>query len=280
MREIAATAITETVRRLCIEASEALPADVEARLAACAAGEPWPPAAATLHQLLENVTLAKTEHRPICQDTGMACVFLELGQEVHLVGGSLQEAVNEGVRQGYTQGFLRKSVVGDPLRRQNTGDNTPAFLHTEIVPGEGLCIHLAPKGIGSENMSRLAMLPPSAGEDGVVDFVVETVHMAGGNPCPPVVVGVGLGGNFSAAPLLAKKALLRPVGQPHEDPYYAALEARILDKINALGVGPQGFGGRTTALSVAILPGATHIAGLPVAVNLNCHAARHASARL
>ncbi len=280
MREIEARTITETVRELCKKACVELPPDVEEALAACAAREPWAPAAATLGQLLENLQLAKAEQRPICQDTGMACVFIELGQEVHITGGSLQEAIDEGVRLGYAEGFLRKSVVGDPLRRQNTGDNTPAFLHIDLAPGEGLHITVAPKGIGSENMSRLAMLPPSSGEDGVVDFVVETVYRAGGNPCPPVVVGVGLGGNFSAAPLLAKKALLRPLGQPNEDPYYAQLEARMLKKINALGVGPQGFGGQTTALGVAILPGPTHIAGLPVAVNLNCHAARHASASL
>ncbi len=280
MKEISAEAISEAVARLCIEASETLPPDVEERLTACAAREPWPQAAETLLQLGQNLRLAKREHRPLCQDTGMACVFLQLGQEVHITGGSLSEAVDEGVRRGYTKGCLRKSVVRDPLLRQNTKDNTPAFLTTEIVPGDTLSITVAPKGIGSENMSRLAMLPPSAGEEGVVAFVVETMQIAGGNPCPPVVVGVGLGGNFDKAPLLAKKALLRPLNSPHPNPVYAKLEAEILRRVNALGIGPQGFGGQTTALAVCVEAGPTHIAGLPVAVNLNCHAARHAAAVL
>ncbi len=277
MRTILASDITNAVHSLCIEACEKLPQDVADCLNTYAKNEPWPPAAATLLRLCENAQLAKDEHRPLCQDTGMCCVFAELGQEVHLEGGDFYEAVNEGVRRGYTEGYLRKSIVKDPLRRQNTGDNTPAFVHVNLVLGDRLHLHVAPKGIGSENMSRLAMLPPSAGEAGVLDFVVETVRIAGGNPCPPVVVGVGIGGNFDRAPLLAKRALLRPVNARHEDAYYAALEEKLLQRINSLGIGPQGFGGKTTALCVSIETAPTHIAGLPVAVNLNCHAARHAS---
>ena len=280
MREIRAEAVRDAVRALCIAANENLPEDVEGRLCACQKAEPWPKAAEALAQLQENAKLARNQHQPLCQDTGMACVFLALGQDVHISGEPLRHAVDEGVRQGYTDGSLRKSIVADPLRRQNTGDNTPAFLHIDVVAGDQLRITVAPKGIGSENMSRLAMLPPSAGQAGVEEFIVETVRLAGGNPCPPIVVGVGLGGNFDQAPLLAKKALLRPLNAANPDPFYAELESQLLARINGLGIGPQGFGGKTTALAVCIEAGPTHIAGLPVAVNLNCHAARHASATL
>lgn len=210
----------------------------------------------------------------------MACVFLEIGQDVHLTGGSLREAVDEGVRRGYGDGFLRKSIVADPLRRVNTGDNTPAYINTEIVDGDRIKIIVTPKGFGSENMSRIKMLPPSAGEEGVKDFVVETCEMAGANPCPPIVVGVGIGGTFDKAALMAKKALLIPVGRENSDEYYGRMEQELLKRINGLGIGPQGFGGRTTALSVKIISAPTHIAGLPVAVNINCHVSRHMEAVL
>ncbi len=277
MRTLLAKDITNAVRNLCIEACETLPMDVYTCISDCANKEPWPPAAAALTRLKQNAEMASREKRPICQDTGMCCVFVELGQDVHIVQGDFYEAIDEGVRQGYREGYLRKSIVGDPLRRKNTGDNTPAFVTLTLVPGEKIAITVAPKGIGSENMSRLAMLTPASGEEGVMDFVVNCVREAGGNPCPPVVVGVGLGGNFDKAPALAKKALLRPLGQENRDAYYAGLEQALLRRINKLGIGPQGFGGQTTALSVAIETAPTHIAGLPVAVNLNCHAARHTS---
>ncbi len=280
MRVITANEITDVVRKLCIQACTVLPTDVEECLCTCAKTEPWPPAKTALLRLKENAHLSKTEHRALCQDTGMSCVFALLGQDVHIEGGDFYEAINEGVRQGYKEGYLRKSIVDDPLQRKNTGDNTPAFVTLELIPGENLTLTVAPKGIGSENMSRLAMLPPAAGEEGVLDFIVDCVRNAGGNPCPPVVVGVGLGGNFDKAPALAKKALLRPLQSANPNKYYARLEAELLKRINGLGIGPQGFGGQTTALSVAIETGPTHIAGLPVAVNLNCHAARHASAIL
>ena len=210
----------------------------------------------------------------------MACVFLEIGQDVHLTGGLLEDAVNEGVRRGYGEGYLRKSIVEDPLRRVNTRDNTPAYLHTEIVAGDKVKITVAPKGFGSENMSRIKMLPPSAGEDGVKDFVVDTCLQAGANPCPPIVIGVGIGGTFDKVALLAKKALLSPAQEPNSDPYYAQMETELLERINQLGIGPQGFGGKTTALAVSIRTAPTHIAGLPVAVNVNCHVSRHKEAVL
>ena len=244
------------------------------RIAACAQEEPWPQAQEILGQITQNYTVAQERMQPICQDTGMACVFLEIGQEVH-VTGDLTAAVHEGVRQGYRDGYLRKSVVKDPLRRVNTGDNTPAMIYWDIVPGDRLRITVAPKGFGSENMSQIKMLKPSDGEEGVKNFVVKAVEEAGPNPCPPIVVGVGIGGTFDKAALLAKRALLRPLGQPSQDPFYAAMEAELLGRVNALGIGPQGFGGRTTALAVAIETAPTHIAGLPVAVNINCHVTRH-----
>jgi fumarate hydratase subunit alpha len=211
---------------------------------------------------------------PICQDTGVACVFLKIGQEVH-IDGNIEDAVNEGVRQGYGEGYLRKSVVGDPLNRVNTGDNTPAMIYYDLVPGDQLEIMVAPKGFGSENMSQIKMLRPSDGVEGVIDFVAKVVQEAGPNPCPPIIVGVGIGGTFDKAAFLAKKALMRSADERHPDPYYAELEQKILDKVNSLGIGPQGFGGKTTALCVNIEKFPTHIAGLPVAVNINCHVTRH-----
>ncbi|MBE5785272.1 MAG: fumarate hydratase [Clostridiales bacterium] len=276
MREISASAITEVVKRLCIEANCHLPQDVKNRIEDARKNEEWPGACEILDRIIENYTIADDRNVPICQDTGVACVFLEIGQDVHVVG-SIEDAVNEGVRQGYAEGYLRKSVVGDPLRRVNTGDNTPAMIYYEIVSGDKLSITVAPKGFGSENMSRLKMLKPSDGVEGAKEFIVSAVEEAGPNPCPPIVVGVGIGGTFDKCALLAKKALMRSTDERNSDPYYAALEAELLEKINSLGVGPQGFGGRTTALAVNIEAAPTHIAGLPVAVNINCHVTRHKS---
>ena len=235
--------------------------------------EQWAPAQEILDRIRENYQIAGNNEVAICQDTGMACVFLEIGQDVHLVG-DLKEAVNEGVRQGYAQ-YLRKSVVRDPLDRVNTGDNTPAMLYTDLVPGDQVKITVAPKGFGSENMSQIRMLKPSDGLQGVKDFILRVVEDAGPNPCPPIVVGVGVGGTFDKAAYLAKKALMRPLGTHNETPFYAQLESEMLERVNALGIGPQGFGGRTTALAVNIEYLPTHIAGLPVAVNINCHVTRH-----
>ena len=275
MREIHVSQITDTVARLCIEANCHLSSDVKCAIERCRALEDGPIACNMLDNIIENYRIADAENVPVCQDTGMACVFLDIGQDVHLVGGDLREAVDEGVRRGYTEGYLRKSVVADPVRRGNTGDNTPAMLYCELVPGDKLEITVAPKGFGSENMSSIKMLRPSDGVQGVIDFVVQTVAAAGPNPCPPIVVGVGIGGTFDKAAFLAKKALLRPVDQPNPVPFYSDLEKLLLEKINALGIGPQGFGGRTTALAVNIEQYPTHIAGLPVAVNINCHVTRH-----
>ena len=274
MREISAQQITDVVKKLCIEANCHLSQDMKDCIRACHAREPWPQAKEILERIMENYEIADRQDQPICQDTGVACVFLKVGQEVHIVG-DLTEAVNEGVRQGYGEGYLRKSVVRDPLDRVNTGDNTPAMLYTELVQGDRIEITVAPKGFGSENMSRVAMLRPSDGVQGVKDFVIKTVEEAGPNPCPPIVVGVGIGGTFDKAAYLAKKALLRPVDVRNEKPYYAALEQELLEAVNALGIGPQGFGGKTTALAVNIEEYPTHIAGLPVAVNINCHVTRH-----
>ena len=276
MREICASKITEVVRKLCIEANCYLPQDIKDRIIQCRKEESWGTAQEILDRIIENYEIADTVPQPICQDTGVACVFLEIGQDVHICG-DLQEAVNEGVRQGYTDGYLRKSVVGDPLNRVNTGDNTPAMLYTELVPGDGLKITVAPKGFGSENMSQIKMLRPSDGVEGVKAFVTKVVEEAGPNPCPPIVVGVGIGGTFDKAAYLAKKALMRSTDERNADPYYADLEQELLEKINALGIGPQGFGGKTTALCVNIEKFPTHIAGLPVAVNINCHVTRHKS---
>lgn len=274
MREISAQTITEAVSRLCISANRNLPEDMQQCIRNCAATEAWPIAKEILVQIVENFETAEATAMPICQDTGMACVFLKVGQEVH-ISGSLEEAVHEGVRRGYREGYLRKSVVRDPLDRVNTGDNTPAVIYYEIVPGDRLEITVAPKGFGSENMSALKMLKPSDGVEGVKNFVVHTVLEAGPNPCPPIVVGVGIGGTFEKAAHLAKKALLRDVYTTNDHPFYAALEQELLKKINALGIGPQGFGGATTALAVNIETYPTHIAGLPVAVNIGCHVTRH-----
>ena len=279
MRDINAEIITETVRELCIKANLMLPEDVSTAIESAREAEPWPLAKKSLGILCDNLALAREREVPVCQDTGLACVFVELGQEVH-IRGDFQSAVQEGVRRGYADGYLRKSVVGDPLRRVNTGDNTPGFITLSLVPGDGMRITVMPKGFGSENMSRLKMLTPAAGVQGVRDFVLETVRLAGPNPCPPIVVGVGIGGTFDKVTYLAKHALLRPIGQGHPDPYYAALERELLDGINALGIGPQGFGGKTTALSLAIETAPTHVAGLPVAVNINCHVTRRATAEL
>ena len=274
MREIDAAAITEAVARLCIQANTRLPGDVTGAIAAARQAEDWPAAQEILDRIIENG--AAGGEVPICQDTGMACVFLEVGQEIH-IAGDLTRAVDEGVRRGYAEGFLRKSVVSDPLERVNSGDNTPAMLYTDLVPGERLKITVAPKGFGSENMSRIAMLKPSDGLEGVKAFILDAVEQAGPNPCPPIVVGVGIGGTFDKCALLAKRALLRELDVPNGNPFYAALEEELLEKINALGIGPQGFGGRTTALAVRIETLPTHIAGLPCAVNINCHVARHAT---
>lgn len=276
MRELDVREISEAVASLCIEANHHLEESTRACIARRASEEDWAPAKAVLSIIEENIAIAEEGEFPLCQDTGMACVFIDLGQEVHLSGGLLEDAVNEGVRRGYGEGYLRKSIVADPLRRENTGDNTPADLVMRLVPGEQVKITVAPKGFGSENMSQIRMLPPSAGAQGVEDFVVSVAEAAGANPCPPIVVGVGIGGNFNKAALLAKRALLVPLDQENPDPYYAQMEQRLLERINALGIGPQGFGGRTTALKVSILAAPTHIAGLPVAVNINCHVSRHA----
>ena len=276
MRTVSAAMITETVARLCVRANTRLPDDVAAALDLCCQTEPWPLARETLGLLQDNLVQAKERDLPICQDTGMACVFVELGQDVH-IEGNFEEAVHEGVRRGYGEGFLRKSIVGDPLRRVNTEDNTPAAITVRIVPGDNCAITVVPKGFGSENMSRLAMLKPADGVEGVKNFVVETVKLAGPNPCPPVVLGIGVGGSFDKVAALAKHALLRPLNRPNEDPYYAALETELLEMVNNLGVGPQGFGGRTTCLGLAIETAPTHVAGLPVAVNVSCHVTRRAS---
>ena len=274
MRELDAGVITQAVQRLCIQANTRLPQDVKDTIAAARRAEDWSVAQDILDKIIENYSIGGDT--PICQDTGMACVFLEIGQDVH-INGPLTEAVNEGVRRGYTEGYLRKSVVRDPLDRVNPGDNTPAMVYTELVPGEQVKITVAPKGFGSENMSRIAMLKPSDGLGGVKQFILETVELAGPNPCPPIVVGVGIGGTFDKCALLAKRALLREMGTHNGSPFYARLEQELLEKINALGIGPQGFGGRTTALAVQIETMPTHIAGLPCAVNINCHVARHVS---
>lgn len=275
VREIEAAKITDTVKRLCIQANVILPEDVKNCIIKRKSEENWAPAREILDRIEENFELAAAENVPICQDTGVACVFLEIGQEVHIAGADITQAVNEGVRQGYAEGYLRKSVVRDPLDRVNTGDNTPAMIYYDIVPGDKIKITVAPKGFGSENMSQIKMLRPSDGIEGVKAFVLKAVEEAGPNPCPPIIVGVGIGGTFDKAALLAKKALLRETGTPSADPLYAKLEEELLEKINALGIGPQGFGGKTTALAVAVEHYPTHIAGLPVAVNINCHVARH-----
>ena len=279
MRTVRAEAIRDAVAELCVRANRELPADVRAAIEAAWAAEPWPVAKRGLEVLRDNLALAKEKCLPICQDTGLACVFLELGQDVR-IEGELDAAVQAGIREGYTKGYLRCSVVADPLRRGNTGDNTPGTLTVHLVPGDVCRVTVLPKGFGSENMSRLAMLTPAEGVEGVRRFVLDTVRAAGPNPCPPIVLGVGIGGTFDGVAALAKRALLRPLDAPNPDPYYAALERSLLEEINALGIGPQGFGGKTTALGLMIETAPTHVAGLPVAVNVSCHATRRAAALL
>lgn len=275
MREINVNEITKTVKELCMEANYFLSDDIKEALENNRKKESWALAGDILEQIIINGKIAAEDRVPICQDTGMACVFLEVGQDIHIVGGNIEEAINEGVRQGYEEGYLRKSVVKDPINRINTKDNTPAMIYYEIVPGDKIKITVAPKGFGSENMSRIAMLKPSDGIEGIKSFIIDTVKAAGPNPCPPMVVGIGIGGTFDKAAYLAKKALLRPINQYNENIYYKELEEELLSSINELGIGPQGFGGATTALGVNIEVLPTHIAGLPVAVNINCHATRH-----
>lgn len=277
MREIAYTDIVQAVRALCIRANTRLPEDLQRAIRRARETEPSPVGRAILGDLCENFAFAGEKGLPICQDTGMAVVFAALGQDAHITGGLLADAVNEGVALGYTEGHLRCSVVRDPLRRENTGDNTPAVLHLRLTAGDALSLTVAPKGFGSENMTALRMFTPAAAEDDILDFLVDCVSRAGSNPCPPVVVGVGLGGTSEQCALLAKEALLRSVESRNPDPFYADLERRALRRINALGIGPQGLGGATTALAVAIQTAPTHIAGLPCAVNLGCHVTRHAS---
>ena len=279
LREVSAERVTEAVARLAIKANIDLDVKVEEAIRTARQTEPSPVGQEILDQLIENAALARSENLPICQDTGLAVVFVEIGQDVH-VAGSLEDAINEGVRRGYIDGYLRKSVVRDPIDRVNTQDNTPAIIHYEIVPGDRLKITVAPKGIGSENMSRLYMLKPAQGIEGIEQAVLETVRLAGPNACPPMVIGVGVGGNFEKCAYLAKKALLRRIGDPSKDPFWAAEEARLLEKVNETGIGPQGFGGSTTALWLAIETYPTHIGGMPVAVNINCHVARHESEEL
>lgn len=278
MRNVEADLITETVRKLCMDANYHLVDDVLKALKEYEVSEESPLAKNILKQILQNAEIADTEEVAMCQDTGFTVVFVELGQEVCIVGGNINDAINEGIRRGYKEGYLRKSIVEDPLRRKNTGDNTPGVIHLEIVPGDQIKIIVAPKGGGSENMSEVKMMKPADGVEGLKDFVIDRVRRSGGNPCPPIIVGVGVGGTFEKCAYLAKKALLREVGSVHPDPYYADLEKELLEKINNLGIGPQGLGGRTTSLAVHIEAHPCHIASFPVAVNLNCHAARHKEA--
>ena len=278
MREINVTEIENTVRELCIKANLLLPKDMEECIGCGAKAEKSPVGKAVFDDIIENIRVAKEENIPICQDCGMAVVFIDIGQEAHFTGGSLNDAINKGVSRGYTEGRLRCSVVGDPLERVNTGDNTPAVIHTRIVEGDKVSITVAPKGFGSENMSQLKMMTPSVTVDEIIDWVVSVAASAGSNPCPPIVKGVGIGGDFEKCAYLAKKALCRPVSQRNPKPLYAELEAEMLEKINRLGIGPQGFGGTQTCLAVNIEQAPTHIAGLPVSVNVGCHVTRHAGA--
>ena len=280
MKEINVSKITEVVKNMCIDANYYLTHDVKEKIESAYKQDNWPMAKEILEKILTNIDIAKKEEMPICQDTGMACVFVEIGQDVHIIGGNLKDAINEGIRQGYNEGFLRKSVVKDPLDRINTMDNTPAIIYYDIVEGDKLKIKVAPKGFGSENMSQLKMLKPADGLEGVKDFVLKVVKEAGPNPCPPIVVGVGIGGTFDKAANLAKKALVRPLNEKNNNEFYANLEKELLKEVNELGIGPQGFGGKTTALAVNIETYPTHIAGLPVAVNINCHVTRHAEIEL
>ena len=276
IREIELSRVTELVEKLCMDANYYLPKDMEEALTRSLANEESPTGKEIIKSILENAKIARYEQVPICQDTGMAVIFIEIGMDVHLSGGDLEEAVNEGVRRGYEKGYLRKSVVRDPVDRVNTNDNTPAVIHCTVVKGDKIKIIAAPKGFGSENMSALTMLTPSEGIDGVKKFVLDTVSKAGANPCPPIIAGVGVGGTMEKCALLSKKALLRRLGSSNKNPFWAGVEEELLEKINCLGIGPAGFGGRTTALAVHIESFPTHIAGLPVAVNIGCHVTRHA----
>lgn len=280
MREIQVSEVTALVRKLCTDANYYLPADIRQAFVDGRAREESPLGREIFDQMLENCDLARANAVPVCQDTGMAVVFAEVGQEVHLAGGDFEAAVNEGVHQGYVDGYLRCSVVGDPLRRVNTEDNTPAILYTQLVPGDKVRITVAPKGFGSENMSAMKMFTPAASKEQIVDFIADACIHAGSNPCPPIVIGVGLGGTSDRAAYLAKRALMRPAGQRNPDPLYAGMEQAVLDKVNASGVGPQGLGGTVTALACAIKPFATHIAGLPCVVNIGCHVTRHAEGEI
>lgn len=275
MREVNVDIIIDAVKSLCINSNYFLSDDIKDALVKSKEEETWDLAKDVLDKIIINSDIAKREQMPMCQDTGMACVFVEIGQGVHIVGGLLEDAINEGVRRGYDEGLLRKSVVKDPINRVNTKDNTPAVIYYEIVSGDKIKITVAPKGFGSENMSKIKMLKPADGIDGVKEFIIDTVKAAGPNPCPPMVIGVGIGGTFEKAAYLAKKALIRPIDESSKSDFYKELEVELLDTINKLGIGPQGFGGRTTAIGLNIETYPTHIAGLPVAVNISCHATRH-----
>ena len=275
IREVEISLVTESVKILCETANKILPDSLKKEICKACNYETESLPKSIMNDIKENISAAKELDIPVCQDTGMAVIFLEIGQDVHFVGGDLYSAINKGVALGYTEGLLRKSVVADPLNRANTNDNTPAIIHTEIVSGDKVKITVAPKGFGSENMSAIKMLTPAESRNGVVDFVLETVKKAGGNPCPPMVIGVGIGGDFEQVALLSKKALCRDLGSMNANPYYADLEKELLGKVNELGIGPQGFGGKTTALGLNIEYAPTHIAGLPVAVNIGCHVTRH-----
>lgn len=280
MKEVLCSQITETVKELCIKANKILPDDLVCRIKNGYENEEKDLPKSVMSDLIHNLDCAKELDIPICQDTGMAVIFAEIGQDVHIVGGDFETAVNEGVRQGYIDGLLRKSIVRDPLDRVNTNDNTPAVIHTRIISGENIKLTVAPKGFGSENMSKIKMFTPSATKDDIMGFIVETVKVAGGNPCPPIVLGVGIGGDFEYCAYLSKKALCRNTDERNENPFYAEMEANLLKNINNTNIGPQGFGGKTTALAVNIETAPTHIAGLPVAVNVGCHVTRHATAIL
>ena len=280
MREINVSQVEKAVAVLCVKANKELPCDLALRIKKAGENEKSETAKSVMSDICENLVAAQKLSLPICQDTGMAVIFIDVGQDVHFTGGDLYAAVNRGVAAGYSEGLLRKSVVADPIKRGNTGDNTPAVIHTNIIPGENVKITVAPKGFGSENMSRIYMLTPADGEQGVIDAVLDAVKTAGSKPCPPVVVGVGIGGDFESCAMLSKRALIRNTDVKNTDGYYADLEDRILSEINKLDIGPQGFGGMTTALAVNIETAPTHIAGLPVAVNMGCHVTRHATAEI
>jgi len=281
MREVNVSEITDVVEKLCIDSNYYLPEDVKNALETALEGEESPLGKEILQDILKNQEIARTKNVPICQDTGIAVLYLELGQEVRLIGGELEEAINEGVRRGYEKGYLRKSTVDDPfMERKNLGDNTPAIVHTKIVSGDRVKMVLAPKGGGSENMSALAMLKPSDGVEGIRKFVLDTVEKAGSNPCPPIIIGVGIGGTIEKTTLIAKESLLRKIGEHHPNPKIAELEMELLEQVNNLGIGPQGFGGRTTALAVHIETFPAHMASMPVAINIQCHAARHLEATI